>query len=296
MAGVRDALPATFAEFQAAYPTEQACADYLEKLRWPGEFVCPKCGTSAAPWHLGKPGVLKCSMCRADLSLMADSVMRGSHTELTTWFGGAYILVAQAPTPSVRQFQRKLGIKRYETAYALLQKLRAPMLQPEKERIGGDCSVDIGAVVVTTRWKRPSVQEVCVLGALETSPPGRLRLQAVEERDVVTCVRFAQEHVAPLSAVRTDGWSGYSGMKKSGYVHAVMSDAALLLPKGVSDLQSWLDSSRRGRSVPLPNSLNEYVFRFNGRGRQMASFNRVLGLGAPPLPPAEITSNEAGGA
>jgi hypothetical protein len=36
------------------------------------------------------------------------------------------------------QFQRQLGLKRYETAFQILHKLRAGMVRPERDRIGGD--------------------------------------------------------------------------------------------------------------------------------------------------------------
>src|SRR5208282_2873019 len=58
-------FPETLPEFQKVFPTEEACAAYLEKLRWPDGFSCPKCVVAAEPWRLAKPGVLKCSSCRA---------------------------------------------------------------------------------------------------------------------------------------------------------------------------------------------------------------------------------------
>ena len=36
------------------------------------------------------------------------------------------------------QFQRQLGLKRYETAFQILHKLRAGMVRPKRDRIGGD--------------------------------------------------------------------------------------------------------------------------------------------------------------
>src|SRR6266404_1705130 len=35
--------PTTLAEWEARFGTEQACRDYLRKLRWPEGFVCPRC-------------------------------------------------------------------------------------------------------------------------------------------------------------------------------------------------------------------------------------------------------------
>jgi len=32
-------------DFQRMFPNEAACADYMERVRWPDGFVCPSCGT-----------------------------------------------------------------------------------------------------------------------------------------------------------------------------------------------------------------------------------------------------------
>ena len=36
--------PKSLGEFQAWFPTDADCLDYLEWLRWPCGFVCPSCG------------------------------------------------------------------------------------------------------------------------------------------------------------------------------------------------------------------------------------------------------------
>jgi len=36
--------PRTLREFNAWFPDEAACLDYLVRLRWPGGFACPMCG------------------------------------------------------------------------------------------------------------------------------------------------------------------------------------------------------------------------------------------------------------
>jgi hypothetical protein len=38
---------------------------------------------------------------------------------------------------SALQFQRQLGIGRYETAFQMLHKLRSAMVRPERDGIGG---------------------------------------------------------------------------------------------------------------------------------------------------------------
>ena len=51
--------------------------------------------------------------------------------------GAAYLIASQTPGMSAVQFQRQLGLSRYETAFGILHKLRAGMVRPERDTIGG---------------------------------------------------------------------------------------------------------------------------------------------------------------
>lgn len=318
-------FPETLPEFQKVFPTEEACADYLEKLRWPDGFACPKCGVAAEPWRLAKPGVLKCSSCRADISLTAGTVMHSTHSELTTWFWAAYLVTTQTPGMSALQFQRQMGLKRYETSYMLLQKLRSGMVRPERDVIGTEHPVEVDETLVGGRTKgkgRGVHEKVYVIGAVEvrtrrqcegrSSPSGvahsegkplkkriyagRLRLQMTDDRKAATCEGFVRDHVAPGARVRTDGWQGYDGLTRQGWSHdglALNADAELtnehlpLIHLVFSNLKAWINGTHHGRIEPkhLQAYLNEFVFRFNRRFYPMTSFNSVLGLAVRTVPP-----------
>ncbi len=46
--------------------------------------------------------------------------MERSHTPLNVWFWAAYLVASQTPGMSAVQFQRQLGLSRYETAFQIL--------------------------------------------------------------------------------------------------------------------------------------------------------------------------------
>jgi transposase-like protein len=97
--------------------------------------------------------------------------------------------------------------------------------------------------------------------------------------------------------VPTDAWPGYAGLGGLGFDHRRRSQRALgaagrdenLVPRlhrAVSNLKSWLRGTHRGVSSDhLQVYLDEFVFRFNRRGRPMAAFQTLLGLGACTQPP-----------
>ena len=105
---------------------------------------------------------------------------------------------------------------------------------------------------------------------------------------------FVTDHVEAGARVITDGWQGYRGLEKLGYVHDRRSQRAArargedpgeLLPavhRVASLAKRWLLGTHQGSvdDAHLVSYLNEFVFRFNrrrSRSRGMV-FYRVLEL------------------
>ena len=72
--------------------------------------------------------------------------MQSSRMPLSVWFWGAYLVTTQTPGQSALQFQRQLGLKRYETAFQMLHKLRAGLVRPERDTIGDQYPVEVTTV------------------------------------------------------------------------------------------------------------------------------------------------------
>ena len=131
-------FPRSLPEFQRLFPDDAACAAYLEAIHWRDGFRCPRCGKGGEPYRFAeRPHVLRCRKCQADTSVTAGTVMHQTRTPLSVWFWAAYLVASLTPGMSAVQFQRQLGLKRYETAFQILHKLRAGMVRPDRDRIGG---------------------------------------------------------------------------------------------------------------------------------------------------------------
>ncbi len=280
-------FPTSLPEFQAVFPSDDACARYLEALRWPTGFSCPKCGWCGAPYRFeARPGVLRCRGCQANTSLAAGTVMQGTRMPLSTWFWGAYLMTTQTPGQSALQFQRQLGIATYETAFAMLHKLRAGMVRPEQDGIGGEHPVEVDECLVGGATKgqgRGVHHKVAVVGAVEVRMrkdaedraakgkgeaheggvplkklvyAGRLRLRVVDGRGTDGLLDFVQSNVAKGSTVRTDGWQGYDDLAALGYAHDAMvlggdakkTDEHLpMIHLVFSNLKTWILGTHHGR-------------------------------------------------
>ena len=73
-------FPTTLPDFQRVFPDDAACAAYLERLRWPDGFTCPKCKKLDEPYRFAKRTsvVLRCRACHVNTSLTATTVMQSS--------------------------------------------------------------------------------------------------------------------------------------------------------------------------------------------------------------------------
>ena len=125
--------PITLLDFQSMFPDELSCLAYLEKICWPNGFTCKKCATKGEPFRLSAyHRKLKCRSCYHLESVTSDTVMHRSKTSIHVWFWAAYLVATQTPGISALELQKKLGIKRYETAFQILHKLRDVMVRPDR--------------------------------------------------------------------------------------------------------------------------------------------------------------------
>src|SRR5664280_1734021 len=55
--------PRTFQEVDEWFRSDAACREYIRRLRWPGGFICPRCGWTGKPWVTSR-GLLHCRGCQ----------------------------------------------------------------------------------------------------------------------------------------------------------------------------------------------------------------------------------------
>jgi len=246
--------PASLPQFQKFFPDDARCAKYLEAMKWPEGFVCPTCGHQEEPYRFVTRSsvVLRCRACRKNASLTAGTIMQSSHTPLTTWFWGAYLMTTQTPGISSTQFQRQLGLSSRQTSFTLLHKLRSCMVRPDRDKIGSEHTVEIDECYVggVTRGEGSGVHHMTmVIGAVEvcTKKPrkddaerkkvknkrkngktqaekietyaGRLRLQVIPDHCMDILTAFVKDNIAPKATILSDGWQGYNELLDLGYKH-----------------------------------------------------------------------------
>jgi len=293
----RPDFPRTLREFQRRFADEAACRAYLAASRWPDGYRCPQCGGGGA-LELPTRRLWRCKHCRRDTSVTAGTVLHRTHTPLTQWFWAAYLVTTHTPGLSALQLQRQLGLRRYETAWAMLQKLRRAMVRPDRDRLRDKVEVDesyVGGPEAGLRGGRELRDKALVVAAVEVrgAASGRVRLQVVPDASGRSLTGFIQATVDPGTIVITDGWQGYAPLTGLGYRHRprIQGDPARaekVLPRVhrvFGNLKTWLRGTHHGVGHQhLQAYLDEFTFRFNRRRTPMAAFQTLLGLGAQLAP------------
>lgn len=143
---------------------EDKARAHLERLRWPGEPVCPHCRAPferiAAVANAGKrtktvpkgkkhrparKGLYYCNSCNEQFTVQVGTVLEKSHVPLHKWLAAFYLMCASKKGISVHQLHRTLSVS-YKTAWFMAHRIREAMrtggLAPPMGGSGGVVGVD----------------------------------------------------------------------------------------------------------------------------------------------------------
>lgn len=131
------------------FATEDACVDYLEKMRWPDGVTCLKCGgNNVSRIHTAEterkrknpktgevevkrvPGriVYQCNNpeCGHQFSATTGTIFHDTHLPLDKWFAAIALMTNAKKGLSALQLKRDLGVA-YKTAWYLSHRIRQAM-------------------------------------------------------------------------------------------------------------------------------------------------------------------------
>ena len=270
--------PRNLTEFGARFGSEEACREYLLRLRWPGGFRCPRCSCMKS-WAV-REVLLQCAGCGHQTSVTAGTIFQDTRTPLCLWFQAMWWITTQKNGASALGLQRVLGLRQYQTAWTWLHKLRSAMVRPGRDLLGGRVEVDesyLGGVEAGVRGRKTATKTLIIVAAQEDGRGiGRIRMRQIPDASAGSLHPFVGDSIAAGSVVHTDGWQGYSGLDRKGYIHEVTvlkgrkQSASELLPRVhrvMSLLKRWLMGTHQGAvsHKHLDYYLDEFTFRFNRR-------------------------------
>jgi transposase-like protein len=224
--------------------------------------------------------LLRCLACRHQVSVTAGTIFQDTHIPLRLWFQAMWWVTTQKNGASALSLQHILGLRRYETAWAMLHRLRRAMVRPGRDLLIGRVEVDecyVGGPEADLPGRLNLDKTLVVVAAQEDGPGiGRIRMSQIPDASSASLVPFVQDSVAEGSVVHTDGWLGYLPLETKGFMHEITylkgkrEAASELLPRVhlvISLLKRWLMGTHQGAvsHKHLDYYLDEFTFRFNRR-------------------------------
>src|SRR5436190_9906634 len=209
------------AQFEAAFPNEEACDAYLVARRWPNGVICPRCG-SDRPYPLKtmkfKWECPDCSESGYRFSNIAGTIFENTNVDLRVWFRVIHLLLTSKKGMSARQIHRYMGFGSVKTAWYMCHRIRAALVEKDFDKLGGVVEVDetfIGGKAYNKHGGRGGggrggigSGKTPVVGAISRRGNVVARVIDTVSADVLT--RFVMDSVSDkVSLLVTDEWTGY---------------------------------------------------------------------------------------
>ena len=108
-------------DFYTAFPNEETCIAYLEKVLWPNGVVSPYDSTSKV--YKRGDGYYRCKNTGKNFNVRIGTIFENTKIPLRKWFLAMYFVANHKKGISATQLSSDIGVT-LKTAWFLLQKVR----------------------------------------------------------------------------------------------------------------------------------------------------------------------------
>jgi hypothetical protein len=285
--------------FSKMFDNERECVHFFKELRERHGLKCRSCQSKRMSW-ISTQDRWECLDCKAKTTIRSGTIMMHSKVPLSVWFNCIYMMLNTKKAVSAMDMQQRLGLKRYETTWVLMHKIRAAMGRQNKRTaaLGGMIELDDAFFKVNKdthdphpelfRGGRGSKGQQQVLLAVESierigdkkrndlqenTRAGRLRMAVVSDGKGQTMKYKVQGWVKANSVVKSDAYGGFNRVKDIVGEHT----AKVIPPEQGHVVLPWVhmaisNAKRCFRGIYhsmsreyLQGYLDEFSYKFNSR-------------------------------
>ncbi len=193
------------------FPDQEACIEYLERVRWGNRPACPHCASEhiARKDESRRIGRWNCHDCKSSFNVLSGTIMAKTRVPLQKWFLAIGLVVNAKKSISSPQLARDLDLNQ-KTAWYMLQRIRAAMLGGQSDLLQGIVEADETYVGGKPRkdnrrdddkpGKRGrGTRKVPVIGAVERG--GNVKAQVANDLSGKGVLRFLKHNVDTAGTV-----------------------------------------------------------------------------------------------
>src|ERR1039458_1555523 len=271
-------------QFDAQFPDDAACLEWLKNRLYPDGIYCKKCEEVTKHYRLTSSPSYSCEHCGNHVHPTADTIFHKSPTPLTTWFYAMYLMSATRCGISAKQIERETGVT-YKTAWRMFKQIRSMLGDEKSGPIGGfNRKVEMDETYYGSRseGKRGrGTDKTPVVGMVQRK--GQVRAFVAADVKADTLRGLIKEHVLPKSTVFTDDFRSYNGLDARGYTHHRINHSEKVYVVGevhTNTIEGFWSLVKRGISGVyhsvgrhyLQTYFDEYSFRYNRRFDEQPMF------------------------
>ncbi|HEV3443525.1 MAG TPA: transposase [Gemmataceae bacterium] len=123
----------TIDQFNAMFPDDDACLEWLKNHLYPDGIFCKKCERITKHHRVASRPSYSCDFCGNHVHPTADTIYHKSPTPLRLWFYAVYLMASTRCGISAKQIQRETGVT-YKCAWRIFNRIRSMLSDSDDDR------------------------------------------------------------------------------------------------------------------------------------------------------------------
>ncbi len=207
------------------FPTQEACIEHLEKVRWNDNPVCPHCQSE----HVARKadgeriGRWNCHSCKSSFNVLSGTIFQQTRQPLQKWFLGISLILNAKKSLSAHQLARDLDLTP-PTAWRMAHQIRKAMNNSDAEMLSGIVEADEAYIGGKPRKRNKrdddqnnaprgrATRKLPIIGAVERG--GRVVAKPSIRVNMSALTDFLTQNVEPEALLITDEYGGYNAMHR----------------------------------------------------------------------------------
>lgn len=287
-------------EIFQSFKTQEQAVDYLEKVRWHGQPICPYCISESVCRHVSGDRAgqrWQCQDCTRAFSVTVGTIFHGTHIPLRNWFLVIALMLNAKKSASACQIARDLGMRR-PTVWSMMHRIRIAMVDDEaqNELLHGIVEADETYVGGKPRkgnrrdGDKPNkrgrgTSKAAVLGVVERG--GRVMARPAEKGELSNkgLAKFISQVVdTAASLLITDEFSGYkligTQMKHATINHSFEYANGSIHTNNIEGFwaivkRAWYGQHHHYSRKYMPLYISEACYKYNKR-KETNAFGKLL--------------------